>query len=303
MKKLSTFLILISLFSLIYYANFVFAQEYDKYSCMSEKILEDCVGQDIMQHLGNKIWAPLPDKDRNVDSLKKYIGAKEDDYLAASPAINHYDLALYCQKPDEKITTTSIDNTLSYNQRAWLWLGRRIDCAIKKTEINQDASGAKAGGDIIQIASMGDDVNQTGKVNDPEIEENKNSKNWFIELIKNIRIYVGIPPIVIIILLYIWVHNRRILNKYNRKKIEQNPDLKIRRCEQKRNRLYLLNNKNRICQHIVKGSTLEKIGYFLNEFPKDKNEHFSISDYEIGRDIKIYSIDIISLILQYIKKS
>lgn len=116
----------------------VFAQEYDKYECIAEKIIQDCKNRLIMTYAGDEKWWPITEHDRSVTFLKQYIINKETEYREKYKniiALSYFDFALYCEKPGEGIIVHK-NNTLSYNQNSFLWLGSPIDCAMKKYEEN-----------------------------------------------------------------------------------------------------------------------------------------------------------------------
>ncbi len=117
-----------------------------------------------------------------------------------------------------------------------------------------------------------------------------NTLNLILENLVNLIIFI-IGVIVIIYFCYCWRHNRNIKGKYKREILEKDKKFKIMRCkEESKNRIYIIDKKEKTYHHIVDPYTLNELGSSFEDAPKEDKKCFSKKQYKIGDRIKIYNL-------------
>lgn len=112
--------------------------------------------------------------------------------------------------PPASFTLTGCDDhkLRFFSERIFLD-GEDISTLSKKVEIDQEIVDSTINGDIVQTANTGDDVSQIGKCDDSKVEQNVESKNWYVGIITDINFYVGIGLTVTLSLIWKWIRKAR----------------------------------------------------------------------------------------------
>lgn len=177
-------------------------------------IFKDCTGQDMIINVnGNVQKHSWPYQRNGFDAFLKEIS----QFPFKEHKVDN-DPYLY-EKANEGIGFIICgNNTLDIIDTTWYWNDIEITAptTIEKTEITQSIHNSTVKGDILQTVNTGNGVNQIGKSDNSVINQSIEHKNWFLNILTDFNLYLGISIPIVFSLIIKWLFKLKIIKKKKR---------------------------------------------------------------------------------------